>query len=514
MLATLTLLLFAKATPVIDSWLLTAPLPDGVVGGQAVAYGDQLYLVGGASQPTRVSAVVAAQLDNDQSIIQWNAITSTLPISLQLHALVQATDAVYVIGGWDGANRYATVWRSLLSTPTPAPGATATPIPQLPAATPTPLLRTWETMRTYPQRIVLHSAVLAGNRIYVLGGVDENNKPLDRVFFAELDANGNLGVWQETRRLPSERFRLAAVAHQQGGTDYLYVLGGYDGEQSFRDVYFAAIWDTGQLNTWTKTTSLPKAMYYHQAVIYQDRLVVLGGRDDTDQFDNVYSAPFMEDGKLGEWVTEPHLPTAIYHFGAVVLAPQPPQASTIYLIGGLRSDIYQAQVYRARPPSPTPTATFTPFVAPTATATPTPTPGLASLRLSNEPDMALTPNAIVTFRIDYQNGEHVLENVQLTNPVPADLAVVVNSLQSSSASSLSLTEATQANVLVWTFLTPLAANAQGTVTYQAQKLSSDPAVVTNQGVYATWSYAGQPDSMQSNPTFNPAQKVFLPWIAR
>ena len=39
-------------------------------------------------------------------------------------------------------------------------------------------------------------------------------------------------------------------------------------------------------------------------------------------------------------------------------------------------------------------------------------------------------------------------------------------------------------------------------------------LIINRGAEATWRYNNQPDALQSNPTFNPAQKLYLPFIAR
>ena len=38
--------------------------------------------------------------------------------------------------------------------------------------------------------------------------------------------------------------------------------------------------------------------------------------------------------------------------------------------------------------------------------------------------------------------------------------------------------------------------------------------IVNHGAEAAWRYNNQPDVMQSNPTFNPAQKIYLPLVAR
>ena len=39
-------------------------------------------------------------------------------------------------------------------------------------------------------------------------------------------------------------------------------------------------------------------------------------------------------------------------------------------------------------------------------------------------------------------------------------------------------------------------------------------LIINRGAEATWRYNNQPGALQSNATFNPAQKVFLPWITQ
>jgi uncharacterized repeat protein (TIGR01451 family) len=58
-----------------------------------------------------------------------------------------------------------------------------------------------------------------------------------------------------------------------------------------------------------------------------------------------------------------------------------------------------------------------------------------------------------------------------------------------------------------------ASGQQPVVTYINEAPPSLPLIV-NPGSKATWRYGGQDASIQSNPTFNPAQKLYFPLITR
>lgn len=482
--AFITLLVFAKAPPLVITWLPLAPLPEALVGGRAVVISDTLYVIGGSSQLTRTSAFVSAQIDGYNTITKWNSINSSLPISLDLHALVKTTDTIYTIGGWNGLNRYAKVWKAPLTGTLPP---------------------NWTEVRNYPRKIVLHSAVYADNRIYVLGGVDENNQPLKEVYSA-LVKDATLEPWLKNREEMSHvLFRFSAAAYRWQNIDYVYITGGYDGQEARREVYRGTIDSTThELGTWKKVSTLPHAMYYHETVVYGDRLVVIGGKNDRESFNQVYSALIQSNGDLGEWVTETALPLSLSRFAAVVVTPPAPTPAIIYLFGGLHDNIYQSQVYRSEPPTPTPTHTPTPTPThtptptytptPTHTPTPTVTPGLAILALINQPDHTLAPGDTASYTIVYQNGPYTLDDFTLSNKIPDYVELIPASIQSTFPVVITYTGVIPASRITWRFSQGLTDNQHGSVSYQVQRPTSTPTVSLPDGLSITKS---GPQAVQS-----------------
>ncbi len=472
-----------------DHWDETAALVDPRVGPRLAYYITStqtiLFAIGGRRLYPEGSVILSTTLEISGQIAQWQpvslSVTSTLPATLSLHAVAQTDKFFYVIGGWDEKNRFGQIWRGKFAN--------------------------WsccEEIRNLPRKLVLHNAAVAANKLYVIGGVDENNQTLNHVYYSTIDANGGLGEWSEAPALKSPRARHAIVTYTQGSETQFYISGGYDGSTARGEVYCGVASGNNPIQGWRTVQHLREPMYYHQMTIHNNRLVISGGRNDETTFSAVYSAEIADTCKLGDWEDEPKLPLSLSRHAALAL----PTPNLSYVIGGIHSDISQSQVYYAAVHTPTPT----PDVTPTATSTPTPTPGLAYLRLINQPDDTLGTDEEVTYFIVYKNGPFPLENVQIVSDIPAELGLITATVHAAVHESI-VPVSTSNQRIVWTFAGSLAPEFQGALSYRA-KIASAPSIITHTGVQAKWWYAGQMDSMTSNPAFNPSQKYFLPLVER
>ena len=129
----------------------------------------------------------------------------------------------------------------------------------------------------------------------------------------------------------------------------MYIVGGFDGEQIHQEVYVTEIKVDGSLSEWKKAPPLLRALTYHQALIYRDHLVVIGGTGTDGSYNEVYSVSLKADGKLDEWRTEANLPDSISRFAAIPVMLSNRQASAVYVIGGTNGDNFRAQVYHSLP---------------------------------------------------------------------------------------------------------------------------------------------------------------------
>jgi hypothetical protein len=144
-----------------------------------------------------------------------------------------------------------------------------------------------------------------------------------------LSPGGACTPWQSTTPLPGTRRGASSVA--TGG--YLYVVGGNDGNL-LDEVWFAPLLSEGGLGEWRATTPLPSGRYDAPVVASGGYLYVVGGEVSdcsggcTTQAKEVLKAPIQADGTLGAWSVAGTLPD-LFRGHAVVS-----HGSTLYVLGG------------------------------------------------------------------------------------------------------------------------------------------------------------------------------------
>jgi uncharacterized repeat protein (TIGR01451 family) len=382
----------------IDGWTPTTPLPQALADRNALVRGDYLYFIGGKSpSDSPVATIYSARIQAGGQLSAWN-IAGQLPVAVYLHATAATETDLYVIGGWDGSKTRAEVWRAAF-------GANGT-------------LGAFVKVGDYPTALDLHDAVIVQNRLYVVGGWTGND-PLNTVYYADLQPGG-LGSWVAATPLPTSLYRLSATAHN----NRIYVTGGFDNRNAQSAVYYATVQADGALGSWQATTELPVGIFFHETVIHDGQLTVLGGRGGTAEYDTVYAAPINANGSLGAWATQAALPESLHRFAA---APVTRNGSDfVYVIGGLHGGDYRANVYHSSYPAPpTPTAT------PTLTPTPTPRPEtLVHVTLLNSPQRWVAPGEEIEYTIRYHNrSADQLTDVEIVNVVPQQVELLPDSIQ-------------------------------------------------------------------------------------
>ncbi len=391
---------------------------------------------------TATSEVRFARIDVDNTgsaaLGTWN-LTAQLPYPVYLHATAASNEHIYVIGGFDGEQG---LYSNVLRAPFLANG----------------FLGPWQIIGQYPSvspdfsGVDLLEALVIDDRLYVLGGWDGQAKnPLTNVFYADIVASG-IGPWQPTEnlKLPTARF---AVAYHNG---YVYSTGGsYDIEDApdaqYKEVYFAKVNSNGSLGEWTLTASLDLPVYYHQAVIHDGNLVILGGRSNEQVYSRILTSAIRSDGSLAGWTTHSTaMPGPLYRFAAVSLERS--LSDYIYLIGGLdNDDNYRDNVYHSDVPP---------------TLTPTPTPGI-NLFMSNDPKHWVAPGEQVEYQISL-TGNQVAEfsDVRLRNTIPDQTELIVDSI--SAAGSYTYTGENAGSVIEWRWPN-FDADGQETVSYRVRR---------------------------------------------
>lgn len=408
----------------ISGWTNVSALPAALDSTAAAVIGDWLYVIGGrAAAGEARAAVLRARINTNGTLGAWQT-TTPLPVALYSHAAAASGNRLYVVAGYS-TNYERTVYMAAAA----ADGS----------------LSAWQALTPLPdgQQRVTHAATVVGNQLIVSGGYF--GSPLASVWQAAIQADGSLAAWRAAPSLPSPLYRLSAAAADNA----LWVSGGRPTTTSVSaQVYRARLQSNGSLGSWENLgAALPEGRADHASVADQGRLFVIGGANSAA----VQSTVLVFS--LGAGLTP--LPA-----GAPLPLPRARMAAAvstrhdIYILGGWNGSAPSATVFQARvqPPTPTPTHTATPTQTPTASRTPTPTPSptrtatptpsstatvtvtatataTPTATVAPNPDLAMRLTGSIsgpiawgdeiTYQIDYQVGDAPIEQVTISNTLPA-----------------------------------------------------------------------------------------------
>ncbi len=171
-------------------------------------------------------------------------------------------------------------------------------------------LGVWESATSLPAGRMYHGCVAHEGYLYVTGGYG-NGSYRNTVWYARIQSNGSIGSWATTTSLPAARDGIGTVAHNR----YLYVTGGYDGTRDYTTVWYAPFGDSGTLGAWDSTTAMPAVRRCHGSCAHQDYLYVTGGFTMgalPRPYNTVWYAEVRQNGSIGSWETTTNLPAARY----------------------------------------------------------------------------------------------------------------------------------------------------------------------------------------------------------
>ncbi len=224
-----------------------------------------------------------------------------LPTPLRDFALAASPQALYVAGGFDGANPTAQVLKGTLA----AGGLTFTA-----SSEPLPAARRGA------------AAVAYGGRLYVAGG-ELSGQPTDEVWVAPLSALGNPGKFTATASLPLPRRYLALVALE----GRLMALGGEGPGGPGTEVWIGELAADGGVLAWKTSVPLPSPRRQHAAVAHLGRVLVVGG-EPAGASSQVLWGALAPDGTFGGWLPTTALPGPRAAHAAFTAG------GTLYVVGG------------------------------------------------------------------------------------------------------------------------------------------------------------------------------------
>lgn len=442
----------------LQNWTVTSSLPQALAAVNAIAHDDTIYLVGGRkSDENPTTKVYKTTVNADGTLSSWTT-ASPLPKALYLHSVSANDTHMYAIGGFNresGGTIQTKVYRAAFRS--------------------NGTLGEWQdTNQDYPTKVDIHDSVVVNDRLYSFGGFN-GQVTLGNVYYTTILDNGSLSTWQVGLSLPTPLRRHAVTAHN----DYVYVVGGFDsdtvngngqevGGNGENVVYYAKVNADGTLGTWQTGPSLPNNTYYHRLVVHDGRLVLLAGKNNGGEFNQVYSSDISANGSLDVWQPESALPKTLFRFGAVSVEKY--GSEYIFVIGGFSNNQPQTSVYHsAVPATPTPTST------PTLTPTPTP-PVSVYATLSNSPTHWIAPGEEITYKIEYGNdGTTTVENAAVSSAIPFNTELVTGTI--STPPIASVMASASGSIISWNVGT-LAAGGTGIVEYTVRRLPLPPSTAS------------------------------------
>lgn len=189
----------------------------------------------------------------------------------------------------------------------------------------------WRVEQPLPEARFHGSAESLGRFIFAIGGIeDQPGLASSNVWRAEILADGELSAWTEVTPLPEGRSHHSSFIHDRT----LFVLGGLDGSglgfpsRTYLDYLWAEIAEDGTLSDWTRV-SLPFGASTQSAIVLGDRVVLLGGFDESVAVvDTVRAAP-ISGGTIGSWEILSPLPFPRAH-----VHHTPSWRGHVYSVGG------------------------------------------------------------------------------------------------------------------------------------------------------------------------------------
>jgi hypothetical protein len=184
----------------------TNVLPAATAWGKLENAGGSLYYIGGQNGGgTAQTAVYYATPSSGNITSAWGTATDGLPAARTQFGAAMWNNRLYVLGGYDGTSRQATVYVS----PQQSSGGNIT--------------SAWSTSSTSFNVARSGLTVVAyANNIYVIGGFDGTNYLSDSQFAQISTSNGSVGSWTYSTSLPNGISQADGFA----ANGYIYLIGG------------------------------------------------------------------------------------------------------------------------------------------------------------------------------------------------------------------------------------------------------------------------------------------------
>jgi hypothetical protein len=248
----------------LDNWQSTTNLPIGRSNHSSFIHNGLLYLIGGWDATVRYS-----EINGDGTLGIWDS-TVTLPEGRLAHASVVQNNFVYILGGY--TNSVNTGLNDVLFSEINPDGT----------------LNDWQSTTSFTQARFDHSSIVHNGIIYILGGENRSTIYTD-VQYAQVNPDGTIGQWTATTSLPVPKTAHTCFIFD----DKLFVTGG-----NSNDIIYAEISQSGEIQEWTTSSSqFQTNRGNHTSIVYQDFLYIIGGSDGQNLLNDVQFTRLTETGQ-------------------------------------------------------------------------------------------------------------------------------------------------------------------------------------------------------------------------
>ncbi len=277
----------ALNTENVGSWSPQNSLPTAVEYATSVVYNGYVYVIGGNNGVLSVNTVYSAKLGSNGSLGNWNTELNNLPVATDSASSVVHSGRVYLIGGATNLGPTSDVY----SAPLNNDGSVGA----------------WKLENPLLSPVSNSTSVVYNGYVYAMAGKNINYN--NDVYSARLNNDGSLGPWKlEIKSFPQAIINATSVVYN----GHIYVIGGYNDFIYFYNTVYSATVDPidGSIGDWTTEVNYPLYGDGFQSVVYNGRVIVMGGLR-FGEYNDVNSAPLdPANGSLGGWTTETNsLPT-------------------------------------------------------------------------------------------------------------------------------------------------------------------------------------------------------------
>lgn len=242
----------------ISTWTTSSvTLPTGITRAQIFTYLGKIYIVGGNNSSDQANAW-RCNINADGTITSFTAMTA-LPFTVAGHQCAPIQNKVFLCGGYQNGTISNAVYCALIDS--------------------NGNFGTWYNSATNPALIDLPYAVtgntmtLVNRRGYLIGGLIDGTTATNNVYYSEFDDAGNMSQWKMSAPLPETFYNGSVIV----STDKIYVLGGVMSGAYSNKVYFADIRADGSLGTWSSGGTLPDTIASGRTALTYGKIYIMGG---------------------------------------------------------------------------------------------------------------------------------------------------------------------------------------------------------------------------------------------